>query len=98
MNAPVHRTFEAQSAAEALFLEQAQAYYREMTAAAENAPYGTIVHHAENFALLQGRELVRKSLENVLQEQVERAEKKAKRKPVHAAAKKNTSAPAKKRS
>ena len=65
-----------------LFLEQAAAYYDNMKAAADNAPYGKIIAHAETFALVQGRELLRVSLEAVVQErkdEIEQEEKKTAR-------------------
>jgi len=61
-----------------LFLEQAAAYYDDMKAAAENATYGQAFNQAEAFAVLNGRELVRKSLEMVVQEQIDELEKKKK--------------------
>ena len=52
------------------FIEQALAYYRDMKAVADNAPDGQVIHLAETFAMTQGRELVRKSLALIVQEQV----------------------------
>jgi len=57
--------------AKKLFLEQAATYYDELTAAAASAPYGKVLARAEAFAVTQGRELLRQSLENVVQEQAE---------------------------
>ena len=65
-----------QDEAEALFLEQAKAYFRDLRQAAQNAPYGKIIAHADAFAVQHGRELVRKSLENIVQEQNDLLEKK----------------------
>ena len=65
--------------AEQLFIEQALAYYRDMKAVADNAPDGHVIHLAETFAVIQGRELVRKTLALVVQEQVADHEKKTKR-------------------
>ena len=61
-------------AAKKLFLEQAAAYYDELAAAAPNAPYGKVLAQAEAFAVTQGRELLRKSLENIVQEQAKNIE------------------------
>jgi len=53
---------------EKLFVEQARAYYRDLRAAAQNAPPGKLLAHADAFAFQNGRELIRKSLENLVQE------------------------------
>lgn len=66
---------ECKDAAEALFLEQALAMYREMREVAGSAPDGEVLHEAELFAVNGGRELIRKGLEGVLQEQAEEVEK-----------------------
>lgn len=69
-------------AAKKLFLEQAAAYYDELRAAAKNAPHGKVLANAEALAVVQGRELLRMSLENVVQQQeqdVDHDEKKAAR-------------------
>ena len=65
-----------ESAAEKLFLEQARAYFHDMRTVAQNAPDGQVINLAEEFAVKCGRELVRKSLEAVLQEQADEYEKK----------------------
>ena len=65
-----------QDEAEALFLEQAKAYFRDLRQTAQNAPYGKIIAHADAFAVQHGRELIRKSLENIVQEQNDLLEKK----------------------
>jgi hypothetical protein len=62
--------------AEKLFLEQAKAYYRDLRQSAQNAPYGKIIAHADAFALQQGRELIRQSIEGIVQEQNDLLEKK----------------------
>ena len=61
-------------AAKKLFLEQAAAYYDELKLTAENAPYGRILANAEAFAVVQGRELLRQSLEGIVQDQVQQIE------------------------
>ena len=63
-------------AAKKLFLEHAAAYYDELSAAAENAPYGKVLAQDETFAVTQGRELLRKSLEQVVQNQAEHEDEK----------------------
>ena len=55
--------------AKALFLEQAAAYYDELKLATKNTPYGKILANAEAFAVVQGRELLRYSLEHIVQDQ-----------------------------
>jgi len=58
-----------------LFLERAAAYYDELNAAAENAPYGQTFHHAETFVANEGRELIRSSLESIMQVKIDELEK-----------------------
>jgi hypothetical protein len=55
-------------AAKKLFLEQAAAYYDEMKIVADKAPHGKIIALAEKFAVEQGRELIRSSLESIVDE------------------------------
>jgi hypothetical protein len=76
-------------AAKEFFLEQAAAYYDELKIAAQNAPYGQTFDHAEAFAVQQGRELIRQSLQTLLQEQIDEIEKKKKRNSVRNAKRKN---------
>jgi len=61
---------------EALIVEQALAMVREMQRTANAAPDGQVLAQAEKVAMAQGRELTRKSLEAVLNEQAEEVEKK----------------------
>jgi len=70
-----------QSPKEALFLQFAQSYYQDMQAVGENAPFGQVLNQVDAFAFENTRELGRKSLELVLQDQIEKAEKKRGRKP-----------------
>jgi hypothetical protein len=70
------RDIRVESPQEALIVEQALAMYREMREAATNAPDGAVLSRAESLAVTRGRELTRKSLETVLQEEVNVAEKK----------------------
>ena len=57
-------------AAKTLFLEQAAAYYDDLKSAADNAPYGKVIDKAELFAIVQGRELICRSREAVVQERI----------------------------
>jgi hypothetical protein len=61
---------------EALFVEQALAMFREMRDVAAEAPDGEVLDQAEQCATSQGRELIRKGLESVLQDQAHGVEKK----------------------
>jgi hypothetical protein len=74
-----------ESETDRLLLEQAKAFIRDLRASAQNAPYGKVIQRAEAFAVCQGRELVRQSLEAIVQEQNDLLEKKKKHKPVTAA-------------
>lgn len=69
-------TFTTENATEALILEQALAYARQLTRGAAAAPDGQVLRWAEAFALEQGRDLLRQSLEITLQAQAEAVEKK----------------------
>ena len=83
--------FHAASEAEALFLEQAQAYFRDLQNVGNNAPDGKVLDQVEAAVLLQSRKLVRQSLELTLQEQIDQLEKKTKRHSApHAKRKKGT--------
>ena len=62
--------------AKQLFLERAAAYYDELNAATENAPYGQTFNHAEAFVVNEGRELLRSSLETIMQANIDELEKK----------------------
>lgn len=73
------RRIECTDTQEALFLEQALAMYREMREVATNAEDGEVLHAAEMFAVNGGRELIRKGLEGVLQDQAEEVEKRGRR-------------------
>lgn len=64
---------------EALIVEQALAMYREMQRVANAAPDGQVLAQAEKVAVSQGRELTRRSLEAVLNDQAEEVEKKGRR-------------------
>ncbi len=69
-------TFTAENATEALILEQALAYARQLTRIAAEAPDGQVLRLAETFVLDRGRDLLRQSLAIALQAQAEAVEKK----------------------
>jgi hypothetical protein len=85
---PSHQGRSEKTARE-MFLEQAAAYFDEMKAVTENAPYGQPFNVAETFALQHGRELIRQSVENILQEQIDEHENKKRRRSVRNANRKN---------
>lgn len=64
---------------EALIVEQALAMYRELRGAAAAAADGEVLSVAERLAMTRGRELTRRSLEVVLQEEARASEKKGAR-------------------
>ena len=81
------RDIRVESPEEALVVEQALAMYREVRKAAADAPDGQVLSIAERLAVTRGRELTRRSLESVLQEEAREGEKKGARcGPVRAAA------------
>jgi hypothetical protein len=85
------RDIRVENPAEALIVEQALAMYREMRSAAAAAPDGEVLSMAENLAVTRGRELTRRSLEGVLQEEARQGEKKGARcAPARVAARENT--------
>jgi hypothetical protein len=65
-----------QDPVEALLMEQALAFIRELRATADAAPDGQVLAQAERVAVDQGRELIRQTLQTVLQAQAEAVEKK----------------------
>jgi len=70
------RDIRVENPAEALIVEQALAMYREMRNAAAAAPDGQVLSIAERVAVARGRELTRRGLESVLQEEACEGEKK----------------------
>jgi hypothetical protein len=70
------RDIRVENPQEALIVEQALAMYREMRSAAAAAPDGQVLSTAESLAVARGRDLTRKSLEAVVQEEIESQEKK----------------------
>jgi hypothetical protein len=73
------RDIRVENRSEALIVEQALAMYREMRNAAAAAPDGHVLAVAESLAMVRGRELTRKSLQSVLQEEAQASEKKGRR-------------------
>lgn len=73
------RDIRVNSPLEALVVEQALAMVREMKRVADAAPDGQVLDQAETVAVAQGRELTRKSLEAVLNDQAAEVEKKGRR-------------------
>jgi hypothetical protein len=61
---------------ERLFVEQAQAMYRELREHARQAPDGQVLDRAEQLAMVRGRELTRKALQSVTQTEIVDLEKK----------------------
>jgi len=72
----------ADKTAKEYFLEQAAAYFDDLKATAHNAPYGQFLNCAEAVALDKGRDLIRQSLETLVQEEIHDIEKKRKRRSV----------------
>lgn len=70
------RTFQAQTPLEALLVEQALLLARQLQQAADAAPDGQVLAAVEATALPAGRELTRKAVQAVLQDQAEPVEKK----------------------
>lgn len=72
-------TFTAENATEALILEQALAYARQLQRTAAEAADGQVLRSAEAFVLQRGRDLLRRSLEITLQAQATAVEKRGRR-------------------
>jgi hypothetical protein len=77
--AMISRQMEFESEREMLFVEQAQAMFREMRAAARRAPHGKVLNAIETMAVVEGRELMRHGLESVAQDEIQVLEKKGRR-------------------
>ncbi|MCL2710467.1 MAG: hypothetical protein FWE95_06275 [Planctomycetaceae bacterium] len=78
-----------QSEAEALVVQHALAFYRDMKRNAQNAPIGQFLNCAEAIAVAKGREFITTSLQTLTQEEVNDTEKKTKRDSAAPAASKN---------
>ena len=69
-------TFTTENATEALILEQALAYARQLQRTAVEAADGQVLRSVEAFVLERGRDLLCRSLEITLQAQADAVEKK----------------------
>jgi len=64
---------------DAVLVEQFLAMVHELRTVCQSAPDGQVLGQAEQLAVLRGRELIRKTLEGVLNEQAQEVEKKGPR-------------------
>jgi hypothetical protein len=83
----------AQTEGEVHFLAQALDYYRAVQRAGREAPFGQFLNYADNAVSEKGQELLRQSLENIVQTEIDEIEKKKRQDSVRNARRKgNTSA------
>jgi hypothetical protein len=75
----------AQTEDEVHFLAQALDYYRAVQQAGKDAPFGQFLNRAEAAVEEKGRELLRASLENIVQTEIDEVEKKTSRDSVRPA-------------
>jgi hypothetical protein len=66
----------AQTDGEVHFIAQALDYYRAVQRAGREAPFGQFLNHADAAVTEKGRELLRQSLENIVQTEIDEIEKK----------------------
>jgi len=66
----------AQTEGEVHFLAQALDYYRAVQRAGKEAPFGQFLNHADAAVTEKGRELLRQSLESIVQTEIDEIEKK----------------------
>ena len=78
-----------EQAAKEYFLEQAAAYFDDLRAAAKNAPHGQVLNYVEAAVIEQGQELLRQSLETLVQDEIDEIEKKKNLKTARNAKRKN---------
>ena len=78
----------AQTEGEVHFLAQALDYYRAVQRAGRDAPFGQFLNHADAAVQEKGRELLRASLENIVQTEIDEVEKKKILGPVRSAKRK----------
>ena len=78
-----------QSDAEALIVQHSLALYRDTQALANNAPHGQFLNVAEAATVEKGRELLKNTLQPLVQEEINDMEKKTKRDTVRSAKRKN---------
>ena len=64
---------------DAVLVEQFLAMVRELRTVCQTAPDGQVLGQAEHLAVTRGRELIRKTLEGVLNDQAHEVEKKGRR-------------------
>ena len=65
----------AQTEGEVHFLAQALDFYRAARQAGKDAPYGQFLNYADAAVQDKGRELLRSSLENIVQTEIDEVEK-----------------------
>jgi len=58
------------------WLEQCAAYFDDLKSAAQNAPRGQVLNYVEAAVIEQGHELIRQSLETLIQDEIDEVEKK----------------------
>lgn len=68
--------FHAETEGEALFLEQAQAFFRDLQKVASDSPNGQVINQVESAILPTSKKLVQQAMQLTLQEQVDDLEKK----------------------
>jgi hypothetical protein len=73
------KQLQAKDATEALIMEQAKLFARELRRTCHAAPDGHVLDQAESLILKQGRDFLRLALQASLQEQAQEAEKKGRR-------------------
>jgi len=69
----------AQTEGEIHFLAQALDYYRAVQRAGKEAPFGQFLNYADAAVTDKGQELLRQSLENIVQTEIDEIEKKKRR-------------------
>ena len=69
----------AQTEGEVHFLAKALDYYRAVQRAGREAPFGQFLNVADNAVKEKGQELLRQSLENIVQTEIDEIEKKKRR-------------------
>jgi hypothetical protein len=80
-----------QSEAEAIVVQHALALYRDAKAHAKNAPHGQFLTYAEALTVVRGRELLKTTLQTLVQEEVNDFKKKTKRDSAQCARRKKAS-------
>jgi hypothetical protein len=75
-SAPTTESIVAETEGEVHFIAQALDYYRAVQRAGRDAPFGQFLNYADAAAKEKGQELLRQSLENIVQTEVDNVEKK----------------------